>query len=117
MVSISKHSDSESTHSGRKGGACNRGVCIIHAVSCRRTILLDKSPGPAIRNIMVRAPPQNYTLRASALASEGSPPLAGQDVGCPVALVACRSSGLESVCYIQSTEQSRDADGAGASRV
>lgn len=33
------------------------------------------------------------------------------------AKVSRRSSGLESVCYIQSTEQSWDADGTGACHV
>ncbi len=42
-------------------GACNHGQCIIITVSRRCTIILDKSPGPAIRNITIPAILQKYT--------------------------------------------------------
>ena len=78
-----------------------------------------------------------FAIKASALASKWPPPSVEEDVGdiesinaialmvftcvCNFCRIACkvsrRSTGLESVCYIQSTEQSRDADGAGACHV
>lgn len=42
-------------------GACNQGQCIINTVSRRCTIILDKPPGPAIRNITIPATHQKYT--------------------------------------------------------
>lgn len=41
--------------------ACNHDKCIINTVSCRCTIILDKSPGPAISNITIPATHQKYT--------------------------------------------------------
>lgn len=42
-------------------GACNHGQCIINTVSRRCTVILDKSPGPAIGNITIPATHQKYT--------------------------------------------------------
>lgn len=78
-----------------------------------------------------------FSVKASALASKWPSPSVEEDVGdiewinaialmvftcvckfcCLASKVSRRSTGLESVCYIQSKEQSWDADGAGACHV